>query len=355
MNDFQNIRQHRELTPEKQERSTILLLVPREIYFLLFLFFLGSTTSMRAHTLSDSIPSPFATAFRPAKAFLMCDVCGCSGNGGSMGYSTGLDNNFIGLRYITQQYRSRDGIFNNSPWVDENFNTIQAWGRLPVGRRVVVHAMVPYHFHNRTFADKSDQHLTGMGDMTVMGFYKLLKPADTMETSGKLRHTLQVGGGIKLPTGNYDRSNNEGSVNPSFQAGTGSWDYIIGTDYAVTLGNWGASAMLNYTFKTENNEHYQFGNQFNYGIQVFRSFSVPDNVTITPILGVAGEVYAENEQYGQPVTNTEGDVFFGKWGIEAAYKKWSLGVMGMLPVNQNLNNGKVEVKNRLSVYVNFNI
>lgn len=311
--------------------------------------------SANAITTSDTIPSPFRSNFQPAKALFMCDVCGCSGNGGSMGYSTGLDNNFAGVRYITQQYRSRDGIFNNSPWVDENFNTIQAWGRIPLGERIVVNAMIPYHFHNRTFADKSEQHLTGMGDMTVMGFYKILKPADTLQVSGKLRHTLQVGGGIKLPTGKYDKANNEGSVNPSFQAGTGSWDYIIGTDYAVTLGNWGASAMLNYTFKTENNEHYLFGNQLNYGVQFFRSFAIQENKMLTPILGIAGELYEENEQYGQAVPNTKGDVFFGKWGVEATYKKWSLGVMGMLPINQNLNNGKVEVKNRLSLYVNFNI
>lgn len=31
------------------------------------------------------------------------------------------------------------------------------------------------------------------------------------------------------------------------------------------------------------------------------------------------------------------------------------GVSIMLPISQNLNNGKVEIKNRLSVYVNINI
>ncbi|UGU16932.1 transporter [Sinomicrobium kalidii] len=313
------------------------------------------TINAGATTVSDSLPAPFTTAIRSTNAAFMCDVCGCSGNGGSMGYGTGLDKNFAGLRYISQRYRSRDGIFNNSPWVDENFNTLQAWGRIPVGKRVVIHAMIPYHFHHRTFADKSEQDLNGMGDMTLLGFYRLIKPSDSTGSATEFRHTLHVGGGIKLPTGKFDKANNEGSVNPSFQAGTGSWDYIIAADYGIILQNWGAGAMINYTFKTENSDHYHFGDQLNYGIHAYRPFALSDSFALTPLVGVAGEVFGENEQYGQPVADTRGDVFFGKWGLETAYKKWSLGITGMIPITQNLNNGKVVVKNRFSVYVNFNI
>ena len=44
-----------------------------------------------------------------------CDFCGCGSSGGGMGYGTVGNENFIGLRYIYQSYKSRDGIFNNSP------------------------------------------------------------------------------------------------------------------------------------------------------------------------------------------------------------------------------------------------
>jgi hypothetical protein len=52
------------------------------------------------------------------------DACGCSASGGSMGFSSMLNSNF-GIRYFNQSYSSRDGIFANSPWIDENFNTAQ--------------------------------------------------------------------------------------------------------------------------------------------------------------------------------------------------------------------------------------
>ena len=70
-----------------------------------------------------------------------CDACGCSANGGSMGFSSVFSNNFVGVRYFNQAYRSKDGIFNNSPWVQEHFNTIQFWARIPVTEKIQVSAL----------------------------------------------------------------------------------------------------------------------------------------------------------------------------------------------------------------------
>lgn len=283
-----------------------------------------------------------------------CDTCGCSGNGGSMGFGTGLDTNFAGVRYISQSYQSRDGIFNDSPWIDENFNTLQAWGRVPIGKRFLVNAIVPYHFHNREFADKSSQDINGLGDITVLGFYKILAKQDSIMVVGP-QHSLQAGGGVKMPTGSFDRANNTGSVNTSFQLGTGSWDYVAALNYGLSHNNWGMSAMVNYTFKTKNSKDYQFGNQLNYGLNTYKTYYLSDNFALTPAVGVGGEKYSEDESYNLTVLNTGGDVFFGKLSVETSYKKYSLGVTSMLPINQNLNNGKVEVKNRFSVYLNINI
>ena len=97
-----------------------------------------------------------------------CDVCGCGSSGGSMGYGTIGDGNFVGVRYITQQYRSRDGIYNNSPWIDENFNTMQAWARIPVSQKIKLNVIMPYHFHNRQFIDETSQRINGLGDISIL-------------------------------------------------------------------------------------------------------------------------------------------------------------------------------------------
>ncbi len=278
-----------------------------------------------------------------------CDACGCSASGGGMGFSSMIDRNFVGVRYFYQSYSSRDGIFNNSPWIDENFNTVQAWARIPVAKNLQVSALVPYHFHNRELST-GEQSIDGLGDITVLGLYTVYQ---TKNDSVSLKHTVQAGGGVKAPTGKYDSANN-GSVNPSFQVGTGSWDYLVAAEYVVTRNKLGLNTMANYTFKTENRERYQFGNQFNYAATLFYMVEV-NKFTIVPQAGIAGELYAENKQYGEALPDTKGDILLGKLGLEAGIGKFSMGVNSMLPISQNLTGGRVEANYRWAVNLNYSL
>lgn len=70
---------------------------------------------------------------------------------------------------------------------------------------------------------------------------------------------------------------------------------------------------------------------------------------------MGGEFIAENEEFGFSVPDTGGNVYFTRVGVEANYNRYALGVSSMLPISQNLNEGKVEVKNRVSLYLNINI
>ncbi len=278
-----------------------------------------------------------------------CDACGCSANGGSMGFSSMLDQNFVGLRYLYQSYKSRDGVFNNSPWIDENFNTLQAWARIPITERIEVMGLVPYHFNNREKSDET-QNINGIGDITLMGFYTLIMPKND---SIPLSHRLQVGAGVKLPTGTFDSENN-GSVNPSFQLGTGSWDFTLASEYTLKRNKLGFNAMANYIFKTENNKEYKFGNQFNYGGTFFYVVAA-NNIAIVPQLGLAGEVYESNEEFKEDVPLTKGDIFFGKAGVELGLDRFSLGINAMLPLTQNLTGGRVEANYRLGFNLNYSL
>ncbi|KAA5538456.1 transporter family protein [Paenimyroides baculatum] len=276
-----------------------------------------------------------------------CDACGCSASGGSMGFNSMLSEQFLGVRYMYQHYKSKDGVFNNSPWIDENFSTAQIWGRIPVNKKIEVMVMVPYHFLNREKAS-GNQTLDGMGDVTVMAFYNVLQ---TMNDSASFQHKILIGAGVKAPTGKFDNKNN-GSVNPSFQLGTGSWDYNVAAEYIIRKDKWGLNSTLGYIVKTENDKKYQFGNQLNYGSTIFYTAAVK-NVNIVPQLGVAGETYQPNKDYSEEVPYTKGDIFFGKIGVEIGYKKFSAGVNAMLPINQNLTGGRVEADYRVAFNINY--
>jgi hypothetical protein len=280
---------------------------------------------------------------------VMCDACGCSASGGSMGFASMLNSNFVGIRYFNQSYKTSDGLYSNSPWYEENFNTIQVWARIPVYKSFQVSALIPYHFHSRETVD-GNQDIRGIGDITVLAMYRLYK---THKDSTILVHTLQLGGGIKAPTGTFDEAN-AGTVNPSFQIGTGSWDYLLATEYIIRRKQFGLNTMLNYVIKTENEKQYQFGNQFNYAGTFFYLYE-KEKWSLAPQLGFAGEVYGDNHQYGEVVRKTSGDVVFARAGFEVGKDKFSLGANVMLPVTQNLSDGKVEAKYRWSVNLNYSL
>jgi hypothetical protein len=279
-----------------------------------------------------------------------CDACGCSANGGSMGFSSMLNNNFIGLRYVNQSYTTKEGIFNNSPWIYENFNTIQIWSRIPITKKILLTALVPYHNNNRELAT-GKEGISGIGDITVMGMYTLIQPK--MDSTTNYTHKLQMGGGVKAPTGKYNVANN-GTLNPSFQLGTGSWDYLLVSEYVIKRKQLGLNTALSYTFKTENQKQYQFGNQFNYGSTVFYLLDF-NKIKLVPQLGLAGEVYASNKQVKQDVIGTKGDILFSKFGLEVGKDKFSLGINAMLPINQNLTGGNVKANYRFGINLNYTL
>lgn len=325
---------------------------------LLFISFALFVVYAKASTIDPPVTGLGYFTLDKSYDFDFCDICGCSGNGGSMGYGNTMNSNFFGVRYIHQSYNSKDGIFNNSPWVDENFNTVQLWSSIPVGNKITINAMLPYQFHHREFTNKPTENISGIGDATVIGFYQLYvtdTEEDWMNSLSKVIHRVRIGGGIKLPTGNYDNTNAENSVNPSFQVGTGSWDYILATDYSASYKNWGATVILNYTLKTENGEHYKFGDQLNCSLDFYRTISTSRKLSFTPFVGLAGEVYQSNEQYGQTVANTKGDILFSKFGVETSFSKFSLGLNTMLPLYQDLNSGLVKANYRMGIYLNYNL
>lgn len=308
--------------------------------------------ALAAFQLAGAAESRFTNPFPiygPTPFEAKCDACGCSASGGSMGFASMLNSNFVGIRYFNQHYKSTDGLYSNSPWYGEDFNTVQAWGRIPLTKKVQLSALVPYHFHNKETAT-GNQAIKGLGDITVLAMYRLYQ---THKDSTFLVHSLQIGGGVKAPTGKFDEAN-AGAVNPSFQVGTGSWDYLLAAEYTVKHKKFGLNSMLNYVIKTENDKHYKFGNQLNYSGTFFYLHETK-RFSFAPQLGFAGEVYGSNTQYSEKVRKTSGDILFSKLGFELGKDKFSLGANVMLPINQNLSAGRVEAKYRWSINLNYSL
>jgi hypothetical protein len=275
-----------------------------------------------------------------------CDACGCAAGNGSSGFESLLNPQFIGIKYFAQHYKAKENLFVKDLTQDQYFNTIQLWGKIPLTKKLSVYASLPFHFHEKK-TQQGDIKINGIGDLNVLGIYQLFNSKNTF-------HQLNGGVGVKVPLGKFDEKGITG-VNPSFQLGTGSWDYQMVLNYRYQKNKIAVLFNTDYTIKTENKKHYDFGNQWNYSATGFYQFYKNDNVIFSGKTGLQGEVYNANKQFKEVLPNTAGSALYGKLGFEAAYKKFSLGSEIMLPAYSNLAGGDIEAKSRVSIFFNLGI
>lgn len=309
------------------------------VLILLFISF-----SLHAITVTDSLRT-FSTAFTSQR--LLCDACGCSASGGSMGFSTVGENSFLGVRSMYQRYESNDRLYTNSPWRLEQFRTYQIWTRFRISTKLELTAQVPWQHHNRETAT-GVQTRTGLGDVSINALYKLFSSEDEAKTKS---HRFHGGLGIKLPTGEFDQANSN-TVNPAFQLGTGSFDFTILGEYVFEYQKSGVNVMASYLIKTENERRYRFGNQTNLAAIAYRKVTI-SHWQMLPQMGVAAEFFESNYSRRSRVDDTSGRVVFARAGFDVSRKWINAGFSAMLPVAQYLNNGKVRAHERLSVHLNL--
>ena len=218
--------------------------------------------------------------------------------------------------------------------------------KIPITDKLSVYASLPFQFHEKKTL-QGNSTISGIGDASLMGIYQILNSKITF-------HQLNGGFGVKIPIGKFDEKGILG-VNPSFQLGTGSWDYQLALNYKFQKNLFALLINTDYTIKTENKKHYQFGNQWNYAVTGFQRIWRNENSIFSGKLGLQGEIYDWNKQFGEVMPRTAGSALYGKIGFEASYKKWSIGSEVMLPAYTNLASGDIEAKSRFGLFVNFGI
>ncbi|CEJ68368.1 hypothetical protein BN1195_00651 [Chryseobacterium oranimense G311] len=275
-----------------------------------------------------------------------CDACGCAAGNGSSGFESLLNPRFIGVKYFAQHYKAKENLFVKDLTQDQYFNTLQVWGKIPLTEKLSVYASLPFHFHEKKTI-QGDININGIGDLNLMGIYRIISSKDSF-------HQLNGGLGVKIPLGRFDEKGVSG-VNPSFQLGTGSWDYQAALNYKFQKNKLAVLVNTDYTIKTENRKNYRFGNQWNYAATGFYQLAGNKNTIFSAKTGLQGEVYDQNKQFNEALPNTAGSALYGKLGFEASYKKISLGSEVMLPVYSHLAGDDIEAKSRFSVFINFGI
>lgn len=282
-----------------------------------------------------------------------CDVCGCSIGGNYFGILPQFHRHFVGLRWSEQAFRSahtgtaaQSGQFSS----DEHFRTIDVLGRFYPLRRLQTMVLAPYHDFLRT-EDGIRTHTQGFGDVSVLANYILLDTGDSLGRAWQ--HTVTLGGGVKLPTGQYKLRTPEGAlINANMQPGTGTTDYMLSAAYTLRRGAWGLATDVLGRINTVNSKGYRFGNRVSGSLKAFywkkvRKFSLLPNV------GVFADQSAPNLDRDEFAEGTGGSLVLSTIGLDVYASHFSAGFTWQQPVYQHLGEGAVQANARWMATLNY--
>ncbi|HEY3404263.1 MAG TPA: hypothetical protein VGK59_12800 [Ohtaekwangia sp.] len=285
-----------------------------------------------------------------------CDVCGCSLGGSYYGILPQFSKNFVGLRWSQAKfyaYMDHQGEYIAPEYSHDTYNKVELWGRFYITKRFQVFAFIPYAYNDMNGSEQNISN-NGLSDITLLGNYILLNTGE--DETVRWKHTWMVGGGVKLPTGKNNLEDNGILVNPNFQLGTGSVDFLANTVYTVRYQKAGFNAETGYKINTRNSEKYLFGNQFHASGQFFfwqnmKSFS------FLPNAGLYFEQSSQHKDSQAIQTNTGGYALLATAGLETYYKRVTLGLNYKRPVKQKFNSdeiAEITAKDRWIVSLTYN-
>ena len=284
-----------------------------------------------------------------------CDVCGCASGGQYFGLLPQASRSFAGVQYQYYHFTTaHPSLFENSTEErSKNFyNTVQAWGRYTVGKRLQVFAFVPYRYSMQR-GDTATHRMQGLGDITLIADVVILnKPIN------HFTHQLLAGGGVKLPTGKHTgitEMDRQGL--PNMQPGTGSLDFVLNGNYTGRRNSTGMYLDAAYSLTTPNGDNLKYGNKLAAGLAVFRAVEA-GNVRLLPQAGGRYEfALQDNDNYPRRWLNEQsgGYMLFGTVGVQAYYRRVGARLLGSMPLSQHYSAGYLQAKQRIetSLFILF--
>lgn len=277
-----------------------------------------------------------------------CDVCGCAAGGNYFGILPQFRRHFFGMRYQDRDFTSlHPGVEDLSLASKEHFRTYELWGRYVVSPRIHLFAFVPVNHFTRT--EEGETVISnGLGDVSILANYILLNTGDSSRF--KWKHALQIGGGIKMPTGRTNILSEGLLLNQNIQPGTGSFDFPLSLVYTLRYQHIGLNTELGYRFNTGNKAHYRFGNRFNTACKLFY-WQKAGKLSLLPQAGIAFESAASDSRNDIQQPYTGGSVLMANLGLDIYYQRFSFGAGYQHPLFQNVGSGNIQIGSNINSHL----
>lgn len=251
--------------------------------------------------------------------------------------------------------------------LQEVFNSYDLWFRYFLTARVQLNASISFSDNYMGRNDSMTESVAGPGDLVLMAKYQIYNSRLCDDTS-KWTKRLTAGGGIKLPTGTFNKtypytpivsntkgvyySETESYLDPHMQAGTGSVDFILFLEGVLMRENWGINTNLSYKLNTINKNNFKFANRFNFNPSIFYIKDY-EKVKLMPTIGASYEASNRDQLNGELYEHSGGETLFGNASLTLFYEKVSLGMTYFSPLFEDLNDNQIQNRMRLITELNY--
>ncbi|MEM6830509.1 MAG: hypothetical protein AAF551_08315 [Bacteroidota bacterium] len=282
-----------------------------------------------------------------------CDICGCNMSGLYFGFLPMYKSHFVGLRYSQttfDAYIDNDGFYFEDEFSTDTYRRVELIGRFSLSNKLQVRYIVPYAVNDM---DGSHQnvHAHGFSDPIVMAYYNPFNTGNDFTRT--IMHTLLLGGGVKLPLGAFGQQDQGELINPNFQLGSGSLDYVVGLNYTARHRTLGINIESSYKINTANRDDYRFGDQANASANLFYYIETP-KLSILPFGGVYYERAAHHTSGEIIEANTGGEAWLGTLGAQLFRNKLMVNLQYQTPISQSFHtdhHASISGKDRFSISV----
>ena len=293
-----------------------------------------------------------------------CSICGCGGGNFYMGLIPNFKSKFIGVRYSYAEYHTK--LINDPTQFSHNFyNTVEIWSGFNIGSRWQLLAFLPYHYNVQFDDDLGHASKNGLGDITVLGSYKLFDTRYLKNQTNNASQQVWIGGGIKIPAGTFNVDVNDSTTtlaDINAQIGTGSVDLFLNARHEIQFDHFGINSSVSYKIGVPNSQNYKYGNKLMLNSIAFYRIT-KKGLTITPNAGLTYENTASNKLNGHKIYLSDG-LNSGTYatggctlnalaGAEISIQQVTIGANLQLPLAQDFAAGQTKLNVKGMLHISF--